>query len=48
MQSLFDNFSPTANYHYQLSYLNWHLRDSVDIDTFIEQARKLEAGTAAD
>jgi len=48
MQSLFDNFSPTANYHYQLSYLDWHLRDSVDIDTFIEQARKLEAGTAAD
>jgi hypothetical protein len=48
MQSLFDSFSPAASYHQNLSYLNWHLRDSVDIDSFIEQARKLEPGTAAD
>lgn len=48
MQSLFDNFSPAASYHQNLSYLNWHLRDSVDIDTFIEQARNLQPGTAAD
>jgi len=48
MQTLFDSFSPAADYHHQLSYLNWHLRDSVDIDTFIEQARNLQPGTAAD
>jgi len=48
MQSLFENFSPAANYHQNLSYLNWHLRDSVDIGTFIEQARNLQPGAAAD
>jgi hypothetical protein len=48
MQVLFDNFSPTASYHNKLSYFNWHLRESVDIEQFIEQARQLEPGTAAD
>jgi hypothetical protein len=48
MQLLFDNFSPTANYHNKLSYFNWHLRESVDIEHFIEQARQLEPGIAAD
>ena len=33
MQSLFDNFSPAASYHNELSYLNWHLRESVDIES---------------
>jgi len=48
MQVLFDNFSPTASYHNKLSYFNWHLRESVDIERFIEQARQLEPGAAAD
>jgi len=48
MQSLFDNFSPAASYHNKLSYLNWHLRESVDIERFIEQAKQLEPGAAAD
>ena len=48
MRALFDNFSPAASYHHKLSYLNWHLRDSVDIDSFIQQAQKLQPGTAAD
>lgn len=48
MQALFDNFSPIANYHDTLSYLDWHLRETVDIERFIEQARQLEPGTAAD
>jgi len=48
MQLLLDNFSPAAKYHSNLSYMNWHLRKRVDIDSFIEQARQLEAGEAAD
>jgi len=48
MQLLLDNFSVTARYHNNLSYLNWHLRKRVDIESFIEQARQLEAGQAAD
>jgi hypothetical protein len=48
MQSLFDNFSPAASYHNELSYLNWHLRESVDIERFIEQAKQLKPGAAAD
>jgi len=48
MQSLFENFSPVASYHSKLSYLNWHLRESVDIEAFIEQAKHLEPGAAAD
>lgn len=47
-QMLFDNFDSSANYHHKLSYLNWHLRDSVDIERFIQQARELEPGKAAD
>lgn len=48
MLGLFDNFSHAASYHKQLSYLNWHLRDEVSIDEFIEQARSMEPGKAAD
>ena len=48
MRMMLENFSPTASYHSNLSYLNWHLQGSVDIDRFIEQAQSLEAGTAAD
>ena len=48
MQAMFDDFSPAASYHSKLSYLNWHLRERVDIERFIEQARQLEPGDAAD
>ncbi len=48
MKALFDNFSSSASYHNQLSHLNWHLRGSVSIDEFIEQAQELEAGEFAD
>jgi len=47
-QLLLDNFTPTARYHNNLSYLNWHLRKRVDIESFIEQAGQLETGEAAD
>jgi hypothetical protein len=48
MQALLDNFSSSAHYHSRLSHLNWRLHDSVSIDSFIEQAKKLEPGEAAD
>ena len=48
MLAMFDNFSNAASYHQQLSYLNWHLRDSVSIEDFIEQAAQLQPGKAAD
>jgi len=48
MQAMFDNFSHAAPYHSQLSYLNWHLRDSVSIDEFVDQAQRLQPGKAAD
>ena len=48
MHTLFDNFSTAASYHSKLSYLNWHLRERVDIEGFIEQAKQLEPGSAAD
>jgi hypothetical protein len=48
MQSLFDSYSRAASYHNKLSYLNWHLRERVDIERFIEQAKQLEPGAAAD
>jgi hypothetical protein len=47
-QALLDNFSTAANYHNNLSYLNWHLRDSVSIEDFVEQARQLQPGKPAD
>ena len=48
LQSLLDNFSSSASYHSRLSHLNWHLRDSVSIDSFIKQAKELEPGEIAD
>jgi uncharacterized membrane protein YedE/YeeE len=48
MQAVLDDFSPSANYHNRLSHLNWQLRDGVSIDSFIEQARRLEPGEFAD
>ncbi len=48
MRALFDDFSASASYHSKLSYLNWHLRESVDIEQFIEQAKQLQPGEASD
>jgi hypothetical protein len=48
MKTLFENYSTAASYHSKLSYLNWHLRERVDIERFIEQAKQLEPGAAAD
>ena len=48
MRALFDDFSAAASYHSKLSYLNWHLRESVDIEQFIEQAKQLQPGEASD
>ena len=48
LRVLFDPFNPSAEYHDTLSYFNWHLADSVDIDTFVQQAQALEAGKPAD
>jgi len=48
MQAMFENFSSAASYHSKLSYLNWHLQKSVDIESFIEQAQELKSGKAAD
>ncbi len=48
IQSLFDDFSPSARYQKSLSALNWHLSNTVSIDTFIIQADKLDAGEFAD
>lgn len=47
-QALLDNYSNAANYHNNLSYLNWHLHGSVSIDEFIEQAQRLQPGAPAD
>ena len=48
LRVMFDSFSTSANYHDKLSYLNWHLDDTVDIETFVARARELEPGTPAD
>lgn len=48
LQALLDDFSPNANYHRDLSVLNWHLQPTVSIDQFVDEARKLEAGQFAD
>jgi hypothetical protein len=48
LRGLLDDFSPTARYQNSLSPLNWHLKDSVTIDSFIEQAQALHPGEFAD
>jgi len=48
MLTLFDNFSNAASYHNELSYLNWHLREEISIDEFIEQAQRMQPGKPAD
>lgn len=48
LRGLLDDFSTAAKYQNNLSTLNWHLKDTVTIDEFIEQARQLDAGEFAD
>lgn len=48
LRGLLDDFSSSAKYQNNLSSLNWHLKDTVTIDEFIEQARQLDAGEFAD
>lgn len=47
-QYLVDDFSISANYHKNLSPLNWHSLNTVSVDTFIQQAEKLETGQFVD
>lgn len=48
LKSMLDDFSPAARYHGSLSSFNLHLAKTVDIESFIEQARNLEPGEFAD
>jgi hypothetical protein len=48
LRALLDDFSTTAKYQNSLSPLNWHLKESVAIDSFIEQAQDLHPGEFAD
>jgi hypothetical protein len=46
--SLLDDFSLVAPYQNSLSPANWHLAETVSIDSFIEQARQLDPGEFSD
>lgn len=48
LKALLSDFSASASYHNSLSSFNWHLADRVSVETFIEQAKNLEAGKLAD
>jgi hypothetical protein len=48
LRAMVDDFSATAKYQNSLSQLNWHLKKSVTIDSFIEQAKELHPGEFAD
>ena len=48
LRMLLDDFSPAARYQNSLSAFNWRLKDSVTIESFVEQARELEPGEFAD
>jgi len=47
LKRLLEDFSAAARYQNSLSPLNIHLKDTVTIDTFIEQAQELEPGEHA-
>jgi hypothetical protein len=42
-----DNFSALANYHRDLSALNWHSDETVSITSFMKQAQLLSPGVAS-
>jgi len=48
LRTLLDDFSPAARYQNSLSAFDWRLKDSVTIDSFVEQARELAPGEFAD
>jgi hypothetical protein len=48
LRTLLDDFSPAAKYQNSLSAFNWHLKDSVSIESFVEQAQELAPGEFAD
>ena len=48
LKALLDDFSATARYQNSLSFTNLHLGPTLDVDSFIEQARQLEPGEFAD
>jgi hypothetical protein len=48
INSYLDDFSSSANYQKSLSPLNWHLSQRVSIESFIEQASKLDPGEYSD
>jgi len=48
LQALLDDYSSAAKYQNGLSSLNWHIKDTVTIDRFIDQAKNLEPGEFAD
>lgn len=48
LKALLDDFSSAAHYQNSLSSMDLHLRQTVSIETFIEQAQNLEPGAYAD
>ena len=48
IKSLLDDFSPSAKYQKSLSALNWHVSETVSVDTFIIQAKDLDPGEFVD
>ena len=48
VRAMLDDFSSTARYQNNLSSLNWHLKKTIAVERFIEQARELEPGEFAD
>ena len=48
LKSMLDDFSNAAKYQDNLSTLNWHLKRTVGVERFIEQARSLDPGKFAD
>jgi len=47
LQALLDDFSNVARYQNSLSSINLHLKPTVSIDTFVEQAQTLDPGEFA-
>ena len=48
MAGLLDTFSTSANYHKDLSALNWHSDETISITSFLDQAKTLSPGKISD
>lgn len=48
VRAMLDDFSSKAMYQNNLSSLNWHLKKTIAVERFIEQAKELEPGEFAD